>query len=130
MTHQPHASRAELLAEVPARVRLMSAEPLLGPLDLTEAFEDGYESGGPGGWVPLPSPIHWVIVGGESGPEQKDPRKARPMDPAWARSLRDQCYRYGVAFHFKQWGGVTPKSGGRLLDGREWNEFPDAEAHA
>lgn len=64
------------------------------------------------------SEINLVIVGGESGPQ------ARPMHPDWARSIRDQCVAAGVAFHFKQWGGVNKKKAGRMLDGREWNEFP------
>jgi protein gp37 len=62
--------------------------------------------------------IDWVILGGESGPG------ARPMDPRWAMDIRDQCVAAGVAFFFKQWGGRSPKSGGRLLDGQEWNQFP------
>ena len=61
--------------------------------------------------------IDWVIVGGESGPG------ARPMHPEWVREVREQCIAQGVAFFFKQWGGFRPKSGGRELDGREWNEF-------
>ena len=65
-----------------------------------------------------PHGIAWAIVGGESGPG------ARPMRPEWARLLRDTCERDGVAFFFKQWGGARPKSGGRLLDGEEWNGFP------
>jgi protein gp37 len=63
--------------------------------------------------------IDWVIVGGESG------HSARPMKPEWAVAIRDQCMAAGVAFFFKQWGGRSPKSGGRLLDGREWNQFPN-----
>lgn len=59
-----------------------------------------------------------VVAGGESGPN------ARPMDPDWARSLRDQCEAAGVPFFFKQWGGASAKSGGRLLDGKTWNEMP------
>jgi hypothetical protein len=62
--------------------------------------------------------IHWVIVGGESGAEH------RPMNLMWARDIRDQCQRARVPFFFKQVGGVTPKAGGRLLDGREWNQMP------
>ena len=62
--------------------------------------------------------IDWVIVGGESGPG------ARPMEADWARDIRDACLRHGVPFFFKQWGGRTPKAGGRLLDGREHNEMP------
>lgn len=66
--------------------------------------------------------IDWVIVGGESGP------KSRPMDVTWVREVRDKCRAAGVAFFFKQWGGFRPKSGGRLLDGREWNQFPKIKA--
>jgi protein gp37 len=62
--------------------------------------------------------IDWVIVGGESGP------RARPIDPRWVREVRDQCIEQDVAFFFKQWGGFRPKDGGRKLDGREWNDFP------
>jgi protein gp37 len=62
--------------------------------------------------------IDWVIVGGESGPG------ARPIEADWVREVRDQCVSAGVAFFFKQWGGLRPKSGGRELDGREWNEWP------
>lgn len=93
--------RVRHLKQVPAEVRFLSCEPLLGPLDLDL---DG---------------IHWVIVGGESGPQR------RPMDLGWARGIRDQCLRAGVPFFFKQVGGRTPKAGGRLLDGRTWDEFPD-----
>ena len=75
---------------------------------------------------PLPSlrleEIHWVITGGESGPG------ARLCDPAWVRAIRDLCIVSGVAFYHKQWGGRTPKSGGRELDGRTWDEFPEALA--
>jgi protein gp37 len=90
------------LEGVPARVRFLSCEPLLGPVDLTP-------------WL---GELHWVITGGESGPH------ARPCDPAWVRSLRDQCRSAGVALFHKQWGGRTPRAGGRDLDGRTWDEFP------
>lgn len=93
--------RIEQLRETPARVRFLSVEPLLedlGEIDLTG--------------------IHWVIVGGESG------IGARPMNPDWVRSVRDQCQRAGVAFFFKQWGGVRKKQAGRDLDGRTWSEMP------
>jgi protein gp37 len=96
-----YTSRVLLLRRVPAHVRFLSVEPLIGPIDK----------------LPLDG-IHWVIVGGESG------RKPRPLDPAWARSLRDQCVGAGVPFFFKQWGGRNKKAAGRLLDGREWNELP------
>lgn len=99
--------RADYLREVPAAVRFISAEPLLGPLeglDLTE--------------------IDWLIAGGESGPHH------RPIRPEWVRDLRDRCTEEDVAFFFKQWGGVRSKSGGRLLDGRQWSEVPEVAAVA
>lgn len=71
------------------------------------------------GWTNR-QPIDWTVVGGESGP------KARPMNKDWARSLRDQCTAAGIPFFFKQWGGKNKKKAGRELDGREWNEFPEA----
>lgn len=97
--------RAEHLRQVPAHVRFISAEPLLGPLDRLSL--EG---------------IHWVITGGESGPY------SRPCDPDWVRELRDRCVAQGVAYFHKQWGGRTPKSGGRLLDGRTWDQVPDRHA--
>ncbi len=93
--------RIEHLRRVPAAVRFVSAEPLIGPLSSVDL-----------------SDIHWLIVGGESGPN------ARPMRASWARSLRDQCRQQEVAFFFKQWGGRTPKAGGRRLDGRTWDQMP------
>jgi protein gp37 len=94
--------RVEALRQIPATVRFISAEPLLGPL--RDLDLDG---------------IHWVIGGGESGPG------SRPVHPEWARGLRDLCRQAGVAFFWKQWGGSTPKAGGRLLDGTEWSEYPE-----
>ena len=77
---------------------------------------------------PLPdlrlTDIHWVIVGGESGP------KRRPINPAWVRDIRDQCLATGVPFFFKQWGGRVAKSGGRLLDRRTWDEMPADDVRA
>jgi len=84
-----------------ARIKFLSIEPLIssiGRLDLSE--------------------IDWVIVGGESGPG------ARPAQIEWIREIRDQCIEQQVPFFFKQWGGLRPKSGGRELEGQEWNEFP------
>ena len=98
--NQKYAHRIDFLRQTGAKVRFLSCEPLLGPLELNLRG------------------IHWVIVGGESGPDH------RPIHPDWVRSIRDQCHRTGVAFFFKQWGGRTPKSGGRMLDGRTWDEFP------
>jgi protein gp37 len=93
--------RADHLRRVGAAVRFISAEPLLGPLeglDLTD--------------------IKWLIAGGESGPRH------RPVNVAWLRDLRERCNAEDVAFFFKQWGGHRPKSGGRELDGRTWDEMP------
>jgi protein gp37 len=100
-----YVRRADALRAAPATTRFLSLEPLLGPLpslDLTG--------------------IDWVIVGGESGPGH------RPLDLGWVRDLRDRCVGLGVAFFFKQVGGRTPKAGGRLLDGRTWDEFPAGRA--
>ena len=95
------ARRADALRKVPAHVRFISAEPLLGPLD-------GLDLTG----------IDWVIGGGESG------LGYRPVDVRWARGLRELCNRHSVAFFWKQWGGRTSKSGGRNLDGRTWEQYP------
>lgn len=95
------AWRADYLRKVPAAVRFLSLEPLLGPLD--DLVLDA---------------IDWVITGGESGP------RSRPCDPRWVRDIRDRCQSAGVAFFHKQWGGRTPKAGGRELDGRTWDEMP------
>lgn len=89
------------LRKVPAAVRFLSCEPLIGPLE--ELQLEG---------------IHWIIVGGESGPG------ARPMERHWVTSIRRQCRRAGVAFFFKQWGGVRKDLSGRMLDGRTYNELP------
>ncbi len=99
--------RIRHLLAVPAAVRFVSCEPLIGSLDLS-AFLSG------------PRRPDWIIVGGESG------IGARPMAPEWARSLRDQCRADRVPFFFKQWGGRTPKAGGRELDGKTWNDFPES----
>ncbi len=99
--------RADYLRQVPAAVRFISAEPLLGSLgglDLTD--------------------IDWLIAGGESGPGY------RPVNVEWVRDLRDKCRNNEVAYFFKQWGGARPKSGGRILDGQEWNEMPALHAEA
>ncbi|RRR75427.1 MAG: phage Gp37/Gp68 family protein [Candidatus Viridilinea halotolerans] len=96
--------RAEQLRQVPAAIRFISAEPLLGSLQTLDL-----------------TGINWLIAGGESGPAH------RPCDPTWVRELRDQCRISGTAFFFKQWGGRTPKRGGRLLDGRTWDEYPQLD---
>jgi protein gp37 len=94
-------SRIVHLRQTRAAVRFISFEPLIGPLGTLDL----------GG-------IHWAIAGGESGPGY------RPMHLEWAREVRDQCLDQSVAFFFKQWGGPRPKSGGRTLDGYEWNQYP------
>jgi len=94
--------RVDDLRAVPAAVRFLSCEPLLGPL------EDLDLTG-----------IHWVIAGGESGPDY------RPVQSGWVATLRDKCLTGHVPFFFKQWGGRTPKAQGRELDGREWDEMPN-----
>lgn len=96
-----HRGRIDHLKKINSQARFISFEPLLGPI----------------GDVDLKG-ISWAIVGGESGP------RSRPMDKSWAIELRDVCARDQVAFFFKQWGGARPKSGGRLLEGEEWNGFP------
>ena len=104
--------RIPLLLQTPAAVRFISAEPLLAPVDASIYMASGYDD------LPHDDILNWVIVGGESGPN------ARPMKADWARSIRDQCQAAAIPFFFKQWGGRTPKSGGRLLDGRTWDEYP------
>jgi protein gp37 len=93
--------RLKHLKTARASVKFVSFEPLLGPIGETDL-----------------AGIDWAIVGGESGPH------ARPMAEEWAIEIRDQCRASKVAFFFKQWGGIRPKSGGRLLRGREWNQYP------
>lgn len=127
------------LQAIPATIRFLSCEPLLGPVNISEVWDGGIDAG----------EIHWVIVGGESG------RGARPMHPRWARSLLHQCLIAGIPFLFKQWGEWAPgscfpdyipsgemcdfddglsdddsvwrvgkKAAGRLLDGKEYNDLP------
>ena len=103
---QQYAFRLDHLRDVPAAIRFVSAEPLLGPLHLDL---DG---------------IDWLIVGGESGP------RARPVDVNWVRELRETATSAGVRFFFKQWGGRTPKAGGRELDGKTWDEMPSIKETA
>jgi len=99
--NEDYLDRIDHLRKTGAYVKFLSLEPLLGPL----------------GKMNLRG-IDWAIVGGESGPG------ARPMDPAWVADIRDQCLEAGVAFFFKQWGGVQKKKTGRTLEGRTWNEMP------
>jgi protein gp37 len=101
--HSRFQSRIDHLRQVPAAIRFISMEPLLGPLEQLDL-----------------SGIHWVIVGGESGPG------ARPMHPAWVDSIQRQCNAAQVPFFFKQWGGVHKKKAGRSLHGQEWNGMPKA----
>ena len=94
-------SRIRHLQEAAAATRFLSIEPLIGSIGKLDL-----------------AGIDWAIVGGESGPG------ARPMQPEWVREVREQCREQDAAFFFKQWGGLRPKSRGRELDGREWNDFP------
>lgn len=124
--------RIPILCETPAAVRFVSAEPLLGPIDLLGDWENpgpaitrtGVQTRLAGPWGPAEYDyedqvgIDWVIAGGESG------RGARPTNPDWVRALRDQCITADIAFLFKQWGGQTPKANGRELDGRTWDQYP------
>jgi protein gp37 len=93
--------RADYLRDLDAAVRFISAEPLLGPLDGLNLKR-----------------IDWLIAGGESGPGHRN------VKADWLVELRDRCVSEDVAFFFKQWGGTRPKSGGRVLEGRTWDEFP------
>jgi len=95
--------RIDNLRKVPASVRFLSVEPLLGPIPR----------------LPLQG-VHWVIVGGESGPG------ARAVDPRWVRKIKDRCVAQGVPFFFKQWGGTRKKLTGRELDGRTWDQMPES----
>ncbi|HVK77245.1 MAG TPA: phage Gp37/Gp68 family protein [Kofleriaceae bacterium] len=101
--NQKYTPRIDELRKVDAAIRFLSIEPLLGPIEKLDLRD-----------------IHWVIVGGESG------HGARPMDPTWVRSIRDQCVASNVKFFFKQWGGVRKHVTGRVLDGRTWDEMPAA----
>jgi protein gp37 len=135
-TRIPHILQTNVI------VRGLSMEPLLSDVNISEIrAQDGLEYLPLVGTTSPKNKLHWIIVGGESGPN------ARPMDPAWVRSIRDQCVSAGVPFFFKQWGAWTPeyhegavefrpyeqlknmyrvgkKRAGRQLDGREWNEMP------
>lgn len=105
---QNYLFRKEILRSISSMTRFISAEPLLGPIDLQSL--DG---------------IHWVITGGESGPG------ARPMNLDWVRSIRDQCLKHGVAFFHKQHGGTKMTDGtwgGRLLDNQQWNAMPQTSS--
>ena len=99
--HMRTVERIDHLRQVPAAIRFLSCEPLIGPLESLDL-----------------SDIHWMIVGGESGPH------ARPMDPSWVQSLLAQCRCAEIPFFFKQWGGVRKKAMGRLLNGQTYDEFP------
>lgn len=100
--NEDYVSRIDDLRRIDATVRFLSVEPLLGPIEKLDLRG-----------------IHWVIVGGESGPG------ARPIEKEWVRSIRDQCIAKNVRFFFKQWGGVRKHKTGRQLDGRTWDEMPD-----
>ncbi|MDW3208921.1 MAG: phage Gp37/Gp68 family protein [Reichenbachiella sp.] len=94
--------RIDHLRQIPAHVKFLSVEPLIGPVN--DLNLEG---------------IDWVIVGGESG------KTPRPMEKSWVLDIRDQCAAANVPFFFKQWGGTNKKKTGRLLDGRTYDEMPD-----
>jgi protein gp37 len=98
---QKYANRIKKLSAVPASIRFVSFEPLLGPITNFDA-----------------NCIDWAIVGGESGPH------ARPMAIDWVRNIRDRCVDYSIPFFFKQWGGIRKKVNGRLLDRKLWSQYP------
>ncbi len=100
-----YLSRLQPLRKIDVKVRFISFEPLLGPIGETDLRG-----------------MSWAIVGGESGPNHREVKRE------WVRELRDQCLAQGVHFFFKQWGGPRPKSNGRRLDGRLWDEYPDPHA--
>jgi protein gp37 len=99
--HEDYTWRIDHLRQTPARIKFLSLEPLLRPLPALDLEN-----------------IHWVIVGGESGP------KARPLEVSWVIDIRDHCRAAGVPFFFKQWGGINKKRPGRKLEGRTWDEMP------
>jgi protein gp37 len=99
--NKKYAYRINHLRKTAAHVKFLSIEPLIGPVGKLSLLG-----------------IDWVIVGGESGPG------ARPMDQDWVTGIRDQCLKAGVAFFFKQWGGIQKKKTGRTLEGRTWDEMP------
>ncbi len=105
--NEEYAFRIDSLRQTNAKIKFLSLEPLLGPLDYLDLTN-----------------IHWAIVGGESGPH------ARPMKNEWVISIRDQCQKAKVAFFFKQWGGTNKKKTGRLLDGRTWDDMPQVKLAA
>jgi protein gp37 len=147
--------RIPYLLRIPAKVRFLSCEPLLGPINLAHVLVDDWTRIATHVHYHEHPALHWLIVGGESG------AKARPMHPAWVRSLRNQTTAAGAAFFFKQWGEWAPygrigglqeagwegdwtkkaittldgasfvrvgkQAAGRLLDGRAWNEFPEVQ---
>ena len=100
--NQTTTDRIHDLRRIPAHIRFLSVEPLLGRISR----------------LPLQG-IDWVIVGGESGP------KSRPINIDWVRTIRDRCTKYHVPFFFKQWGGVNKKKNGRLLQGKLWDQMPE-----
>jgi protein gp37 len=104
---EDYLGRIDLLRQVPAHVRFVSFEPLLGPI-INPDFAG----------------IHWAIIGGESGP------RARPMQEWWVERLHDSCEQQGVVFFFKQWGGKRKKRLGRLFKDRTWDDYPSASAQA
>lgn len=102
-----YLDRIEILRAIPAAVRFISFEPLIGAVGRPKLKD-----------------IQWAIVGGESGPS------ARPMNAKWVTDIQTACDKYGTAFFFKQWGGVNKKKAGRILNGRTWDDYPDTMLQA
>ena len=140
---QKYQPRMRVLSRIPAPIRFVSVEPMLGPVELGLDYVDRsaqnwlWHKPGECGATPIERhicyrkyedcnldivhkgpPVSWVIVGGESG------RNPRPIDPDWVRSIRDECAKHDVPFFFKQWGGRNKKAAGNTLDGKEHLEFP------
>lgn len=99
---QRYVDRIKKLSSVPASVRFISFEPLLGPINQLDLKH-----------------VNWAVVGGESGP------RSRPMDAEWARGIRDICIAHSIPFFFKQWGGPRKQKNGRMLDNKIWSQMPD-----
>ena len=119
--NQDEASRdIPKLLKTPAAIHGISAEPLLGPLEITHWTKRWQEPHSGGGWTSHETILDWVIVGGESGPG------ARHMQPSWAEVIAEECNATHTPFFFKQWGGQNKRSDGRTLNGREYSEFPSS----
>jgi protein gp37 len=107
-----------ILLQIPAAVRWLSIEPMLGPVNISKWLITEAQIKGPGYEPARIKSIDWVVLGGETGPG------ARPMRSDWGLSIKNQCVSAGIPFFFKSWGSAWGKYTGRLLDGKIWNELP------